>query len=290
MAHIAAALTENAEAWGNTPVWHCSGRASSSASAETLLAAAASLSAALSSILRCSIGSRVALLALNTPEYFVALLAAADAGALACPLNWRWSAAELAAALALIEPTALFVDVACVELLQSARRQPECPLFTVVLLDALDSGSRSRSRSSSSSSSGSSSGSDSATAAAAALSASQPPPCRRLLTTSELLKQRALSAPALQQLQPPDGAALICFTSGTTSAPKGAVLTHAALMHQSRAKLATVGCCQQDVYLHVAPLFHIGGLSSGLAALLAGARHVFMPRCCFCVSGVGVAR
>lgn len=33
-----------------------------------------------------------------------------------------------------------------------------------------------------------------------------------------------------------------------------------------------------DVYLHAAPLFHIGGLCSALAMLAAGARHVFLPR------------
>ncbi len=32
------------------------------------------------------------------------------------------------------------------------------------------------------------------------------------------------------------------------------------------------------MYLHAAPLFHIGGLSSALAMLMAGARHVFLPR------------
>lgn len=45
------------------------------------------------------------------------------------------------------------------------------------------------------------------------------------------------------------------------------------------AKLAVVGYSSADTYLHAAPLCHIGGLSSALAALLAGARHVFMPRC-----------
>ena len=32
------------------------------------------------------------------------------------------------------------------------------------------------------------------------------------------------------------------------------------------------------MYLHAAPLCHVGGLSSALAMLLAGARHVFLPR------------
>lgn len=39
-----------------------------------------------------------------------------------------------------------------------------------------------------------------------------------------------------------------------------------------------VGYRREDVYLHAAPLFHIGGLSSALAMLMAGARHVFLPR------------
>lgn len=34
----------------------------------------------------------------------------------------------------------------------------------------------------------------------------------------------------------------------------------------------------QDTYLHLAPLFHIGGLSSGLACLMAGSAHVVAPR------------
>jgi o-succinylbenzoate---CoA ligase len=45
------------------------------------------------------------------------------------------------------------------------------------------------------------------------------------------------------------------------------------------AKLAVVGYCHADAYLHAAPLCHIGGLSSALAVLLAGAAQVFMPRC-----------
>jgi hypothetical protein len=51
------------------------------------------------------------------------------------------------------------------------------------------------------------------------------------------------------------------------------------------AKLAVVGYCRGDTYLHVAPLCHIGGLSSALAALLAGAQQVFMPRCGVLASG-----
>lgn len=43
---------------------------------------------------------------------------------------------------------------------------------------------------------------------------------------------------------------------------------------QTLAKLLAVGYSSGDTYLHCAPLFHIGGLSSALAALAAGALHV----------------
>lgn len=39
-----------------------------------------------------------------------------------------------------------------------------------------------------------------------------------------------------------------------------------------------VGYSDSTVYLSLAPLFHIGGLSSTLAVTLAGGTHVFLPR------------
>ena len=47
---------------------------------------------------------------------------------------------------------------------------------------------------------------------------------------------------------------------------------------QAAAKLLVVGYSSNDVYLHTAPLFHIGGLSSAVAMLMAGGRHIFAPR------------
>jgi acyl-CoA synthetase (AMP-forming)/AMP-acid ligase II len=43
---------------------------------------------------------------------------------------------------------------------------------------------------------------------------------------------------------------------------------------QAMAKLHTVGYREDDVYLHCAPLFHIGGLSSMIAMLAVGATQV----------------
>jgi acyl-activating enzyme 14 len=77
--------------------------------------------------------------------------------------------------------------------------------------------------------------------------------------------------------QPSDGAAFLIFTSGTTGPPRAAVLSHAALHFQCNAKLRCCGYNKADIYLHTAQLFHVGGLCSALAMLLAGAQHVFLP-------------
>lgn len=69
----------------------------------------------------------------------------------------------------------------------------------------------------------------------------------------------------------------IIFTSGTTGAPKGAVLTHGASVRTYEAWSDAVGLRSDDRYLVVYPFFHTAGLKSGiLAAVLKGAEiHPF---------------
>lgn len=71
----------------------------------------------------------------------------------------------------------------------------------------------------------------------------------------------------------------IYFTSGTTGEPKGVVLSHAAMLSQAQAKLAHVGYNRKTRYLHLAPLFHLGGASSAVAVALAGGSIVLPRRC-----------
>ncbi len=61
---------------------------------------------------------------------------------------------------------------------------------------------------------------------------------------------RRLSAPAL-----------CCFTSGTTEAPRGVVLTHGNLHASARASAANLGVRDDDLWLACLPLHHVGGLS-----------------------------
>ena len=74
-----------------------------------------------------------------------------------------------------------------------------------------------------------------------------------------------------------DACALV-YTSGTTGMPKAAVLTHEGMVSATRAKLEAGLYGDAKTYLHCAPLFHVGGLSSAHATLAAGCGHVFMSK------------
>jgi long-chain acyl-CoA synthetase len=90
----------------------------------------------------------------------------------------------------------------------------------------------------------------------------------------------ATALDALLHTQPGSGAAvgggedlaLVIYTSGTSGRPRGAMLTHRALLANldQCARIDPPVTAQDDVVLLVLPLFHIYGLNAGLGAV---ARH-----------------
>ncbi|MEQ8719148.1 MAG: AMP-binding protein [Acidimicrobiales bacterium] len=73
--------------------------------------------------------------------------------------------------------------------------------------------------------------------------------------------------------------AMIGYTSGTTGAPKGAVLTHGNLLATAEAVRVAWGWTANDRLVLALPLFHMHGLGVGLhGTLTAGAHAVLLPR------------
>jgi fatty-acyl-CoA synthase len=78
---------------------------------------------------------------------------------------------------------------------------------------------------------------------------------------------------------PPEAPLLLCYTSGTTGRPKGALLTQTAVAANLRHAQALFGFTPADRVLTVLPLFHVGGLCiQTLPALLSGAQVLLHRR------------
>ncbi len=76
-----------------------------------------------------------------------------------------------------------------------------------------------------------------------------------------------------------DQTALMIYTSGTTGRPKGAMITHGNLTANIEGLHTAWGWQEDDVLLHVLPIFHVHGLVVALhGALHAGATALLLPK------------
>jgi len=96
-----------------------------------------------------------------------------------------------------------------------------------------------------------------------------------LLLTDDLMVEPATHLPVVSAERP----AMMLYTSGTTSRPKGVLTTHANIQAQTEALIDAWGWTAADRILHVLPLHHIHGIINVLTcALWAGATCEFLPR------------
>ncbi|XP_019078283.1 2-succinylbenzoate--CoA ligase, chloroplastic/peroxisomal isoform X1 [Vitis vinifera] len=188
-------------------------------------------------------GDVVAISALNSDRYLECFLAVAFVGGVVAPLNYRWSFEEARFAMEMVKPVMLITDSSCSYWYPKLENDHLPSLRWHVFMDSLSEFSSKEST-----------------------------------LTTEMLKKPALKSLSFNYAWAPEGAVLICFTSGTTGRPKGVTISHSALIIQSLAKIAIVGYDEDDVYLHTAPLCHIGGLSSALTMLMVGGCHIFIPK------------
>jgi acyl-CoA synthetase (AMP-forming)/AMP-acid ligase II len=89
------------------------------------------------------------------------------------------------------------------------------------------------------------------------------------------------SAPAAADLPEPARAGdchLILYTSGTTAAPKGAMLTGAGILSNCASMARTLALTERDVFVAGSPIAHVAGMAMGvLLPMSLGARIVMLP-------------
>ena len=180
-------------------------------------------------------GSRVAFLGQNSPEQIALLFACARVGAILLPLNWRLAAPEHVQLLQHSKPLALFVDEAFVAHINGVRGQ--LGAVTLVGFGATGDGWKS-------------------------------------FAELEALAGNRLDDSEVPGLSEDDGL-LLCYTSGTTGAPKGALLSKKSLVWNAANSVHMHNMTADDVVLTVLPMFHVGGLNiQTMPALFAGATVV----------------
>jgi 1-acyl-sn-glycerol-3-phosphate acyltransferase len=111
--------------------------------------------------------------------------------------------------------------------------------------------------------------------AAAQLLRARVPTLRRVLSIAELLQGGRLERTHAPR---PDSIAMLQYTSGSTGAPKGVVLTHANLLANIRAMGEAVRASDSDIFVSWLPLYHdMGLIGAWLGSLYYGCLFVVMP-------------
>ncbi|KAJ6894866.1 hypothetical protein NC652_028572 [Populus alba x Populus x berolinensis] len=158
-------------------------------------------------------GDIVAICGFNSDWYLEWLLAVAFVGGIVAPLNYRWSFEEAKSAMLMVRPVMLVTDESCKHWYQELQSNALPSVKWHVLSGSPSSGFEKTSN----------------------------------VLTTETLRKHVIGTKQLDYSWAPEGAVVICFTSGTTGRPKGVIISHSAMIVQSLAKVAVVGYSEDDV-------------------------------------------
>src|SRR5271163_4712789 len=186
-------------------------------------------------------GDRVMILMLNRTEFIESVLAANMLGAIAVPLNFRLTPAEIALLVEDCEARVMITEAVLAQVATGVRDiQPLLDMIVVAVGSTDDS----------------------------------------LLGYEDLINEPGAEPGAEPEPVdvPNDSPALIMYTSGTTGRPKGAVLTHTNLTGQTMTGLYTNAAdINSDVGFIGVPFFHIAGIGNMLTGILLGVPTVIYP-------------
>jgi fatty-acyl-CoA synthase len=185
-------------------------------------------------------GDRVALLLLNSNAFLETLFACAKLGAIAVPINFRLSPAEINFILNDAGAEILLYHPVFKELFEPVRMETAVRHAIAVTAAGEDTGSD--------------------------------------LNYEDLLRENDATEPDAEVMQ--HDPLMMMYTSGTTGRPKGALISHGnASWNAIHSMLSDMAVLRSDIVLTVAPLFHIGGLAvNTLSALYIGATLILQSQ------------
>jgi len=186
-------------------------------------------------------GDRLAILHENSHVFLEAYLAAAHLGLILVPLNIRLSAREITSIVTDSQSRVLIAQAAFFETVEAVA-------FMASDLKSIVWTQRRR--------------------------AGLPPTD---LDYETLLARQPEVAPPAARVRDDDVAHLY-YTSGTTGRPKGVMLTHKNVKTHALGTVAELGLSDRDVWVHVAPLFHLADAWAAFAITWVGGKHVVIPR------------
>ncbi len=96
----------------------------------------------------------------------------------------------------------------------------------------------------------------------------------RAVFYDEILARKAEFTPEVVR---PDSAAHLYYTSGTTGKSKGVILTHSNVCLHAQAAVEELEISEDDIWGHIAPMFHLADAWATFALTLVGGRHVMLP-------------